>query len=82
MSKPDVTLQPSKGILTQAAAEIFSAYIRAGRVEDTEIDEWIKRSIREAVTIARTLDAAVQSDRELPAGEAQPAREVPPEAEG
>jgi hypothetical protein len=77
MAKPDVTLQPSKGIVAQAAAEIYSAYICAGRVDDAEIDQWIKRSIREAITIARTVDAAVMSDAELPAAPIEPQREAP-----
>lgn len=66
MTKPDVTLQPSKGIITQSAAQIFAAYITAGRVKDDDADTWMKRSIREAVTIAKTVDASVQSDQELP----------------
>jgi hypothetical protein len=66
MAKPDVTLQPSKGVVTQAAADIFAAYIAAGHVNG-QSDEWIKRAIREAIIIARTVDTTVQSDEELPA---------------
>jgi hypothetical protein len=75
MSKPDVTLQPSKGILTQAAAQIYAAYITAGRTQDNDADQWIKRSIREAITIARTVDVSVQSDEELPEQGEPPPRE-------
>jgi hypothetical protein len=75
MSKPDVTLQPSKGVITQAAAQIYAAYIAAGRLQDDATDPWIKRSIREAITIARTVDASVQSDEELPADGEQTLRE-------
>lgn len=70
MAKPDVTLQPSKGIITQAAANIYAAYVIAGQVSKSadkkEVDTWINRSIREAIHIARTVDASVHSDRELP----------------
>jgi hypothetical protein len=67
MVKPDVTLQPSKGIVAQAAAQIYAAYIAAGHVKaDEEAEALLKRAIREAITIARTVDTAVQSDKELP----------------
>jgi hypothetical protein len=75
MSKPDVTLQPSKGVITQAAAQIYAAYIIDGRLQDNDADQWIKRSIREAIMIARTVDASVQSDQELPEQTEQTLRE-------
>ena len=81
MSKPDVTLQPSKGIITQAAAQIYAAYVTAGRLQNDDADQWIKRSIREAITIARVVDASVQSDEELPDQGEQPLRESSMEAE-
>jgi hypothetical protein len=77
MTKPDVTLQPSKGVVTQAAAQIFAAYVAAGRVRDDETDDWIKRAIREVVTIARTVDASFRSDEEMP--EEEPTVVRPPE---
>lgn len=81
MSKPDVTLQPSKGVVTQAAAQIYSAYIVAGRVQGDDGDQWLKQSIREAITIARTVDASVQSDEELPDQGEQPLGEFSTGAE-
>lgn len=78
MSKPNITLRPSKAIITQAAAEVYAAYIAAGRVEDFETEEWIKRSIREAFTIAKTVDASFSSDNEMPSEE-QPVIEPPVE---
>jgi len=69
MTKPDVTLQPSKGVIAQAAAQIYAAHIIADQVAEEDADAWIKRSIREAVAIARTIDASVQSDDELPSTE-------------
>jgi hypothetical protein len=81
MTKPDVTLQPSKGVVTQAAAQVFAAYVSSGRVKDEETDEWIKRAIREVVTIARTVDASFRSDQEMPVEE-QPVVEPPETREG
>jgi hypothetical protein len=69
MSKPNLTLQPSKAIITQAAAEVYAAYIAAGRIKDEETDDWIKRSIREVFLIARIIDSSFYSDREMPADE-------------
>lgn len=69
MTKPDVTLQPSKGIVVQAAAQIFAGYLASGRVDDANEEECLKRAIRAAVSIARLVDSAVQSDAELPSFE-------------
>lgn len=67
MTKPDVTLQPSKGIISEAAARIYAAYIIAGHVKEDNAEVWIKRAIRESIAIARMVDASVYSDNELPA---------------
>jgi hypothetical protein len=61
MSKPDITLQPSKGIISEAAARIYAGYIAAGLVPDDDVQPWIKRSIREAIVIAKTVDASIDS---------------------
>ncbi len=60
-----LSLQPSEGIVVGAAATIYAAYIQAGRVSDGQENEWIKRSIREACTIAQITDQAIQSDDEM-----------------
>jgi len=64
MTKPDVTLEPSKGVVSQMAARIYAAYIARGAVKDGEEAKWMQRSIREAVRIARTVDASIESDDE------------------
>ena len=67
MPRPNVTLQPSKRTVTLAAAQIYSAYIAAGFVQqDEDVEAWIDRSVREATAIARHVDVSVQSDEELP----------------
>ena len=65
MAKPYISLQPSEPVITTAAAQIYSAYIVAGRVSEGSEAEWMERSIREAIRIAKTTDAAVTSDNEM-----------------
>jgi hypothetical protein len=72
MARPNVTLQPSKRVVTLAAAQIYAAYVAAGCVpkeEDTEV--WMNRAVREAIALAQKVDVSVQSDEELP-DEAKP----------
>jgi hypothetical protein len=66
-------LQHSESIVVQAAAQIYSAYIAAGRVADGEEARWMERSIREAIRIAKATDAAVVSDEEIHTLEGQQA---------
>jgi hypothetical protein len=65
MAKPSLSLQPSEGIVVGAAATIYSAYITAGRVEEGQEKEWMRRAIRETYWIARATDEAIRSDTEL-----------------
>lgn len=62
MGKPDITLEPSKGVVSEMAARIFSAYIIRGEVKNGEETEWMERSIREAVRIAKTVEASIETD--------------------
>ncbi len=67
MPRPNVTLQPSKRTVTRAATQIYAAYVAAGWLQKEEdAQPWIDRSVREAIAIARQVDASVQSDEELP----------------
>jgi len=67
MPRPNVTLQPSKRTVTITAAQIYSAYIAAGWVQKEEDARgWMDRSIQEAIAMARSVEASVQSDEELP----------------
>jgi len=65
MSKPYISLQPSEAVIVQAAATIYSAYLTSGRVPDGEDEKWLKRSIQDAVRIARITDDNVMADKEL-----------------
>lgn len=60
-----LSLQPSEGIVIRAAADIYAAYIVANRVSEGEEDKWMQRSVREALSIARTADESISSDREV-----------------
>jgi DNA primase len=61
MSKPDITLQPSQRMISDVAARIYAAYVAAGRVNDDDVETWIKRSIREAAAIAKIIGASIES---------------------
>ncbi|MCI0705618.1 MAG: hypothetical protein L0241_31550 [Planctomycetia bacterium] len=51
--------------MVQAAAVIYAAYITTGRVVEGREQEWMQRSIQEALWIARTTDDSIQSDDEM-----------------
>lgn len=65
MKNPYIALQPSESVLVQAAATIYAGYVVAGRVEDAHVNEWLERSIREALKLAKTVDDNVTADDEM-----------------
>ena len=67
MPKPYINLQPSEAAIVQAAATIYAGYLSSGRVKHGEEheQEWLKRSIRDAIRIARTTDDSIQADDEM-----------------
>jgi hypothetical protein len=65
MAQIRLSLQPSEAVVAQAAAYIYGAYVVSGRVPDGREEEWIQRSVREALLIARLTDEAVRSDTEM-----------------
>lgn len=65
MGRPYVALQPSEGIIVQAAATIYAGYLAAGRVAEGSESDWIARSIKDAIRIAQTTDENVQADAEV-----------------
>ena len=64
MSKPYISLQPSEAVVFQAAAQMYASYVVAGLVPDGAAEAWMKRAIRDAVMMARSVDDAIQSDDE------------------
>lgn len=65
MGKPYLSLQPSEGIVVQAAATIYAGYLAGGLVVQGREDEFLKRSIQEAIRIARVTDDNLQADEEV-----------------
>ena len=65
MAKAHLKLQQSESVVVQAAAQIYSAYIAAGRVNEGEESNWMRRAIREAIQIANATDEAIVSDEEV-----------------
>lgn len=65
MEPRKLSLQPSEAVVVQAAAQIYGAYITAGKVADGKEKQWMKRAIQEAYWMAITADDAIQSDTEL-----------------
>ncbi|PHQ35349.1 hypothetical protein [Rhodopirellula bahusiensis] len=65
MAKNHLTLQHSEGIIVQAAAQIYSGYLASGRVGEDDNAHWMRQSIKEAIAIAKGVDDAVISDREV-----------------
>lgn len=65
MGKPYIKLQPSEGVIVQAAATIYAGYLVAGRVPEGKENEWLARSIKDAIRVAQTTDDNVQADDEV-----------------
>ncbi len=58
-------LQHSESVVLQVAAQLYSAYVIAGRVGPDDEATWMERSVREAISLAEATDAAVISDDEI-----------------
>ncbi len=66
MSKqPYLKLEQTEGVVTQVAGQIYAANISVGKVSEGTEGEWMVRSIREAIRIARTVDDSIQADAEI-----------------
>ena len=65
MGKAYISLQPSEQTLVQAVATIYAGYLTAGRVPEGSESDWIKKSIEDAIRIAKVTDDNVQADAEL-----------------
>jgi hypothetical protein len=64
MAKSYLKLQQSEAVVVQAAAQIYAAYIATGRVADGQESEFLEKSIRAAIRIAKTTDETIVSDEE------------------
>jgi hypothetical protein len=69
MTKSYLDLSEGEGIVVQAAAQIYAAYISSGKVREGEEKEWIRRAFKEATSFAKTVDEL--DDDETSAGDAK-----------
>lgn len=60
-----LTLQQTEGFIVQAAARIYSAYIQVGKDVEGNEAAWMKKSIKEAITIAKATDDAIIAEGEM-----------------
>jgi len=65
MGKSYLSLQPSEGLILQAATQIYTAYIQSAQVTSGNESEWMARSIEEAIQLAKSIDGIVVSDNEM-----------------
>lgn len=59
------SLQPSEMAVFRAAAEIYAAYVSAGKVPDGKENAYIQKAIKEAIQIAFHVENYVISDEEF-----------------
>lgn len=64
MAKSFITLKPSEQAILGAAATIYAGYISAGRVPEGDEKDWLRRSLSEALGLAKLTDDSVQADGE------------------
>jgi len=54
----------SESVVVVAASQIFAAYISAGRVNDSNEEQMLLKSVRTAIKLADRADTLVKSDKE------------------
>jgi len=64
MSHTYLKLQQSEGFVIEAAAQIYSAYISSGRLNQENKEALMKEAIRDALRIALTIDETIIADEE------------------
>jgi hypothetical protein len=65
MSKTKISLQSSEGLVFQVAGQIYAAYLSSGKAGEGMEEQFMNRSLQEAVQLALKTDKLVQSDAEL-----------------
>lgn len=83
MSKPEVNLKPTEMAIVQSAAQLYAAYVTAGRVEEGKETEWMERALKDVMKFARAVEGVADTDSgtetQAPsAAEAAPAKQAPP----
>ena len=65
MSKTYLTLQGTEPALATAASTIYAGDIQAGRVSEGDEAAWMKRSIDEALAIAKQIEDLTFAEGEM-----------------
>ena len=65
MNKTYLTLQGTEQALVNAASTIYAGYIQSGRVSEGEEANWMKRSVNEALAIARAIEDLTIAEGEM-----------------
>ena len=65
MTKYFITLKPSEQAILGAAATIFAGYASASRIPEDEENKWLKKSLKQALQLAKLTDDSVQADGEF-----------------
>ena len=65
MAKTYLKLQQSEGYIIHAAAVIYATQLASGRIEEGREDACMQQAIRDAIRIAKTVDAAVIAEGEM-----------------
>lgn len=60
-----LNLEPIEITVATAAAQIYAAYIGAGRVPEGAAAQWMERCVDEAIAIARLSDERVLAKNEI-----------------
>ncbi len=59
------TLQPSEMAIFRGACDIYAAYISAGRVDEGQEMDFMRKAITETVSIAQAVEEHIDSDEEM-----------------
>jgi hypothetical protein len=59
-----LSLQPSESVIANMASRIFAAFLQKGEVNDSNADEYIKKSTQLAIAMANYTDSVCKSDGE------------------
>ena len=65
MNKTYLVLQATEQALVTSASSIYAGYLQAGKVPDGEEAHWRKRSIEEALEIAKEIDNLTVVETEM-----------------
>lgn len=65
MTKHFITLKPSEQAVLGAAATIYAGYTTANKIPEGEEKTWLRRALKEAISLAKLTDDSIQADGEF-----------------